>query len=149
MNVRSNPSMAGQMGARLVAGGNRGAWVGDRAGVTPRKQARAARLMGAAVGSIHVVIVSMLFLVLFATTLMVGGHAAIDPLVEAVMESQQGARDTGAVVYTMPDGVFCRHVSFDNVTAQMVEGSIQRCQDDLTIARERARPHGAFSWQMK
>ncbi len=141
--------MDGQMGAHLVAGEDHGAWNAgfNRASAASRK--RAARLTGAAAGSIHVVIVSMLFLVLFATTLMVGGHAAIDQMVKAVMEPQRDTRDKGAVVYTMPDGVFCRHVSFDNVTATLAEGPIERCQTDLTIARGRARPSRGFAWIAK
>jgi len=109
---------------------------------------RPARRNETTIGSVHVVIVSAVFLVLFAATLMVGGRAAIDPLVQAATQPQT-TRDTSAVVYTMPDGVFCRHVSFDNVTAQMTEGSIERCQTDFTIARERSRPRQAFSWSHK
>ena len=37
----------------------------------------------------------------------------------------------------MPDGIFCRHMSFDNVTAEMTEGAIERCADDIARA---ARP---------
>ena len=109
------------------------------------RQAGPPRVDGTKVGSIHVVIVSALFLVLFAATLLVGGHAAIDSLVQAATQPKD-PRSAGSVVFTMPDGVFCRHVSFDNVTAQVTEGAIERCVDDSTIARARARPRQSFAW---
>jgi hypothetical protein len=58
------------------------------------------------------------------------------------------ARDTkavGDVVYSMPDGKFCRHMSFDNVTAEVVEGTITPCPHD--IARDEFRNKtGGFAW---
>jgi len=128
--------MAVQMDARLVAGKEAGRSSLNRA-QPPRRVAK--------VRSVHVVIVSALFLVLFAATLLVGGHAAIDQLVQAATEPRD-PRGASSVVYTMPDGIFCRHVSFDNVTAQMTEGPIERCATDVTIARARARPK-AFAWR--
>ena len=84
---------------------------------------------------------------LFAATLLVGGHAAIDPLVQAATEPQD-PRGAGSVVFTMPDGIFCRHVSFDNVTAQVTEGPIERCADRLHD-RTGARPaEQGFAWSM-
>jgi hypothetical protein len=87
------------------------------------------------------VVVSSLFLVLFAATLLIGGHAAIDPLLQSAAESGETS-SAGAVVYTMPDGVYCRHVSFDNVTAQETEGGIERCTSDVSGGRSRS----AVSW---
>jgi hypothetical protein len=69
----------------------------------------------------RIVIVASLFLVLLAAALLVGGHAAIDPLLQSAAAARE-AKGAGAVVYTMPDGIFCRHVSFDNVTAEITEG---------------------------
>jgi hypothetical protein len=94
--------------------------------------------------SARAIIVSSLFLVLFAATLLFGGHAAIDPLLRSVM----AARDAGAVgdvVYSMPDGKFCRHMTFDNGTGNMVEGTVERCPDN--IAREEFRSTASrFTW---
>ena len=109
-------------------------------------QTRQARLSKAKIGSVQVAIVSALFLVLFAGALMVGGHAAIASLVQAATQPKQDPRSAGVAVFTMPDGIFCRRVSFDNVTAQETEGPIERCRTDFEMARELARPRQAFSW---
>ena len=140
--------MAGQVGGRTVANYNSGGSVADLNPVSAAslKHARQERRGEAKIGSAHVVIVFTLFLVLFAATLLVGGHAAVDSLVQAATAPQQDPRSAGAVVYTMPDGVFCRHVSFDNVTAQVREGSIERCVDDHDISKARARPSGSVTW---
>ncbi len=124
--------MAVQMGARPVTG--------DRT--------RQTRPSGAKVGSGHIVIVSALFLVLFAATLLVGGHAAIDPLVQQALQPPPDPHGAAAVVYAMPDGIFCRRVSFDNVTAQVTEGPIERCAGDAA-ARGRFLQDRAFSWAIK
>jgi hypothetical protein len=107
---------------------------------------RPVRRNGAKAGSARVVIVSAVFVVLFVATLLVGGHAALDPLLQAATQPQD-PRGAGAVVYTMPDGIFCRHVSFDNVTAQVNEGPVERCADDFGIAQARARSRQGFAWQ--
>jgi len=52
-----------------------------------------------------------------------GGHAAIEPLLQSA-EQTRATMGAGAVVYAMPDAIFCRHVSFDNVTAEISEGGI-------------------------
>jgi hypothetical protein len=106
---------------------------------------RPVRRNSAKAGSARVVIVSAVFVVLFVATLLVGGHAALDPLLQAATQ-RQDPRGAGAVVYTMPDGIFCRHVSFDNVTAQVNEGPVERCADDFGIAQARARPRQGFAW---
>jgi hypothetical protein len=91
----------------------------------------------------HVAIVSSLFLVLLTAALLIGGHAAIDPLLQSAADNRV-ASSAGAVVYTMPDGIYCRHVSFDNVTAQETEGGIERCNSDVSGSRPRS--NRAFSW---
>jgi hypothetical protein len=89
------------------------------------------------------VIASSLFLVLFAAALLIGGHAAIDPLLRTAVAARQ-AKGMGDVVYTMPDGIFCRHVSFDNATAEIVEGGVERCPSDIVRGRVRNAP--TFTW---
>jgi hypothetical protein len=94
--------------------------------------------------SARAIIVSSLFLVLLAATLLFGGHAAIDPLLRSATAARE-ARAVGDVVYSMPDGKFCRHMTFDNGTGDMVEGTVERCPDD--IARDEFRNTGnGFAW---
>ena len=76
-----------------------------------------ARLQEERAKSASVAIASSLFLALIAAALLVGGHAAIGPLLRSAIAARD-AKETGDVVYTMPDGIFCRHMSFDNVTAR-------------------------------
>jgi hypothetical protein len=97
--------------------------------------------------SMRAIITSSVFIILLSATLLVGGHAAIDPFLH---HSDMGdARGSSDVVVTMPDGKFCRHMSFDNTTGSMVEGTISPCTVD--IAREK-RPavttQKGFAWSM-
>ena len=94
-------------------------------------------------GEIHVVVVSSLFLVLFTATFLIGGHAAIDSLLQSAAK-ERDSRNVGDIVYTMPDGVFCRHMSYDNVTGEQTGGSVQRCDSD--IVRNRGRSNSHFTW---
>jgi hypothetical protein len=118
----------------------------DRVRMNPRARKSLLLRFGGDDGttSAHAVIVSSVFLILLAASLLFGGHAAIDPLLRTVI----AARDTkavGDVVYSMPDGKFCRHMSFDNVTAEVVEGTITPCPHD--IARDEFRNKtGGFAW---
>jgi hypothetical protein len=81
--------------------------------------------------STRAVIASAVFIVLLAATLLVGGGAAIDPYLRSAIAARD-AQATGDVVVTMPDGKFCRHMSFDNATASMVEGTVEPCKTDIT-----------------
>jgi hypothetical protein len=90
-----------------------------------------------------IVMVASLFLALLAATLLAGGHNAIDPLLVAATAARE-ARGLGDIVYTMPDGVFCRHMSFDNTTAEVVDSRVERCQTD--IAGDRVHPGRGFAW---
>jgi hypothetical protein len=136
------------MRARQVSSTDPGAWFieANRVSVASLTKRPRARLSEQRAGSSRVVIVSSLFLVLLAATLLIGGHAAIDPLLQSAVEARE-SNSTSAVVYTMPDGIFCRHMTFDNVTAQETEGAIERCQTD--IARDHGRSSRGFSWSTK
>jgi len=90
-----------------------------------------------------IVMVASLFLALLAGALLTGGHSAIDPLLRAATAARE-ARGVGEIVYTMPDGVFCRHMSFDNTTAEVVDSRVERCRTD--IAGDRIRPARGFAW---
>jgi hypothetical protein len=81
--------------------------------------------------------------VLFTAALLIGGHAAIDPILQSAVDARE-TKGTGDVVVTMPDGIFCRHMSFDNVTAEISEGGIERCTKD--IAGNRPHTGRGFAW---
>jgi hypothetical protein len=93
--------------------------------------------------SVRAVIASAFFVVSLTAALSLGGHAVIDPLLRTVIDARE-TKSTGDILYTMPDGVFCRHMSFDNATAELVEGAIEHCPSE--IVRDRARTSRGFAW---
>jgi hypothetical protein len=97
-------------------------------------------------GKMHAVVACSLFLVLvlFAATLLVGGRAALGPILQSAAE-ERDSRSAGDVVYTMPDGVFCRHVSYDNVTGELTAGNIEPCKSD--VSQDRWHVTRRFTWQ--
>lgn len=92
--------------------------------------------------SVRIAIVVSFFLVLLAAAVLVG-QAVIDPLLRSAAAARDGKR-TGEIVYSMPDGSFCRHLSFDNETAEVTEGAVEQCPSDLP--RGRARAERNFAW---
>ena len=123
-----------------------GAWFveADHASITALARRRSrARMDEERAKSGRVVVVSSLFLVLFTAALLIGGHAVIDPILQSAMNARE-TKGTGEVVVTMPDGIYCRHMSFDNVTAEIVESGIERCTND--IAGIRPRTGRGFGW---
>jgi hypothetical protein len=117
----------------------------DRAGADPRKRnGPRVRLDDNGVTSARAVMVSSLFFILLATSLLFGGHAAIDPLLRSVIAARDSAA-TGDFVSAMPDGKFCRHMSFDNATSEIIEGSIERCPDNMAREPLRNTARG-FAW---
>jgi len=134
------------MRAREDSSTDNGSWFAEEnrvSVVSLAKRPTHARFSDGQAASGRVAIVSSLFLVMFAATLLIGGHAAIDPLLQSAADSRE-ASSAGAVVYTMPGGIYCRHVSFDNVTAQETEGGIERCTSDVSASF--ARSNRAISW---
>ena len=93
--------------------------------------------------SIRAVIASSAFLVLFSVSLLVGGHAAIDPLLRSAMTARE-TRDLGDVVVPLAGGKLCRHMSFDNATAEVIEGNVSPCPD--SVIRGKFRQYRTFSW---
>jgi hypothetical protein len=123
-----------------------GAWFveADHVSVTALARRRSrARLEDARTRFGRVIIVASLFLALLTTALLFGGRAAIEPLLQSA-EQARATMGTGEVVYTMPDGIFCRHVTFDNLTAEINEGGIARCTND--IAGKRPHNNRGFAW---
>jgi hypothetical protein len=115
----------------------------DRAGMPRGLRAAPSRMDEDGTASTRVLIAASLFLVVLTPALLVGGRAGIDPLLRSAMAARD-ARSAGDVVYAMPDGIHCRHVSFDNTTAEIAESSIQHCPDDMV--RERTRGGMGFAW---
>lgn len=85
-------------------------------------------------------VIFSLFLVLLAAAVPVGGPMAIDPLPQSAAQGREAKR-VGEIVVTMPDGIFCRHLSFDNTTAELAEGAVEPCHP-----QERARAALGFAW---
>jgi hypothetical protein len=110
---------------------------------TRAKKPLRSRSKDGSITSLRAVIASSLFLVLLAATLLVGGHAAIDPLLQSVA-SARNPRGAADFVFSMPDGKFCRHMSFDNTTSQIIEGAVEPCPEN--IVKEHFRTSRGFAW---
>jgi hypothetical protein len=121
-----------------------GAWFveADRAPPATRGRLRA-RSYEEHSTSARAVIASSVFLVLFASALLIGGHAALDPLLQSAIQARQ-AKGAGDVVVALPDGIYCRHMSFDNTTAEVTEGALERCPDGVTW--QRGHSQRGFAW---
>jgi hypothetical protein len=91
----------------------------------------------------RVAVVLSVFLALLAMALLIGGRAVIDPLLEAAAKQRENHRK-GDIVFTMPDGTLCRHLSFDNKTAELSEGGVQHCANDKLT--DRATTGKGFTW---
>jgi hypothetical protein len=92
---------------------------------------------------LRIAVVVSLFFAFLAGALLIGGNAFIDPLIQAAADGRE-ARRLGQIVYTMPDGEFCRHFSFDNMTGEITEGTITQCAYDRPKARTREAM--GFTW---
>jgi hypothetical protein len=135
------PLLSGEMAVVKRAGSGATTWSADvdrAAAKPPAKKGPQVRLGNVGATSTRAVIISSAFIVFIAIALLIGGHAAIDPFLHS-----DGARDPRAasdIVVTMPDGKFCRHMTFDNATASMVEGTIAPCKVDITRDSGSAAP---------
>ena len=114
----------------------------DHANAKLRQRKAAARRDDAS--SARAIIVSSIFLVLFASGLLFGGQAAIDPLLKMV-KAADNTRQTGEVLMPTRDGKFCRHMTFENATASVVEGDVEPCPDNIAQGEFRSFGRG-FSW---
>jgi hypothetical protein len=92
--------------------------------------------------SARLAVVLSLFLVLLAAALLVGGRVVIDPMLQSAAQARAINR-VGAIIYTMPDGIFCRHLSFDNVTAELTEGAVEKCEGQTAARTSRITD---FAW---
>src|SRR5579864_7538850 len=132
------------MRAGQRAGTDAVSWVAaaDHASARARRAARAYRDDQRA-KSARLAVVLSLFLVVLAAALLVGGRVVIDPMLQSAAQARAINR-VGAIIYTMPDGIFCRHLSFDNVTAELTEGAVEKCAGDLITGRTSRASN--FAW---
>jgi hypothetical protein len=91
----------------------------------------------------RVAVVLSIFLALLAMALLLGGRAVIDPLLQAAAKQRESHR-VGDIVFTMRDPRLCRHLSFDNRTAELIEGGVERCAHDQPADRSVAAK--GFTW---
>jgi len=92
--------------------------------------------------SLALIITTSLLFVLFASAVMVGGRVIISPLLRESAVTG-GVNDRGDIVYTLPDGTFCQHMTFDNTTGRITPGGIDRCDPGLGDGADRPT---AFKW---
>lgn len=74
---------------------------------------------------------SSLLLVIAAVAFLIGGHAAIDPLLQSAIAARE-AKDIGKLAYTTPEGVFRRAPSVP--TSAAIIGKVVACCERLMAA---------------
>ena len=89
-------------------------------------------------------LVLSLFLVFLAGALFVGCRKIVGPILREAAAQTSETHRRGDIVFTMPDGAFCRHLAFDNKTAELRESTVVQCQEARPRGSSRA-PHG-FAW---
>lgn len=89
-------------------------------------------------------VVLSLFLVLTMVVVFVGGRSVIGPMLQKAMAQTADAHRTGSIVFTMPDGTFCRHLAFDNKTAELTESTVLQCPE--ARPRDAGRASSGFAW---
>ena len=109
-----------------------------RSNVRVRRDERNAKISRLAV-------VLALFLVLLAGALLVTCRAVIDSMLQAPPDPRV-ANKVGDIVFTLPDGAFCRHLSFNNATAELMESTATPCPEAKPRGRESDRPSSHFAW---
>lgn len=95
------------------------------------------------VASRRVIVAGSLVLVLVGATFLAGARTTIGPLLQSSADAR-AAKQTGDIVYALPDGVYCRRVAFDNATAEIKEGPLHLCGE--SIGRARAHSTRQFAW---
>jgi hypothetical protein len=77
----------------------------------------------------RLVVVLSLFLMLITAAVFIGGRSVIGPMLEKAIARAGDTHRKGAIVFTMPDGTFCRHLAFDNKTAELTESTVLQCPE--------------------
>ena len=120
---------AGDRAGRATALRNSGVRPVSRLTVRTRWEERNAKLS-------RVAVVLALFLVLLAGALLVTCRAVINSMLQAPIDPRV-ANKVGDIVFTLPDGAFCRHLSFNNATAELMESSAAPCPEAKPRGRSR------------
>jgi hypothetical protein len=89
-------------------------------------------------------VVLSLFLVLLVAALFIGGRTVIEPMLHKAIAQPSETHRRGEIVFTMPDGAFCRHLAFDNKTAELTESTVLQCPE--ARPREAAHAPSGFAW---
>jgi hypothetical protein len=92
----------------------------------------------------RLVVVLSLFLILIAAAVFIGGRSVIGPMLQKAMAQTRDMHRIGAIVFTMPDATFCRHLAFDNKTAELTESTVLQCPE--ARPREGAHAPSGFAW---
>jgi hypothetical protein len=89
-------------------------------------------------------VVLSLFLVFLVAAIFVGCRRIVAPMMREAAAQTSEAHRKGDIVLTMPDGAFCRHLAFDNKTAELRETTVAQCQE--ARPRGSVRPQRGFAW---
>jgi hypothetical protein len=91
----------------------------------------------------RLVVVLLLFLMLITAAVFIGGRSVIGPMLQKAMAQTRDTHRT-ALCPKMPEGTFCRHLAFDNKTAELRESTVLQCPE----ARPRESTHApsGFAW---
>ena len=94
----------------------------------------------------RLVVVLFLFLVLIVGRACSSVAAASSaPCCKRRWPASEDKHRKGAIVFTMPDGAFCRQMAYDNKTAELTESAVAQCAGGATAWMRRAPPSG-FAW---
>jgi hypothetical protein len=91
-------------------------------------------------GLLRVLIVTAFFIIVLGANLFIGGVV----LVGGLHDNGIGKYRIGRVTFPLLDGTFCRHILFDNVTAQALEDKVSECGDEIVPPRPGRRTR--FNW---
>ncbi len=89
-------------------------------------------------------VILSIFIVFLVAAVFVGCRKVVGPMMREAAAQSSEAHRKGDIVFTMPDGAFCRHLAFDNKTAELRESTVVQCQE--ARPRDTHRPPRGFAW---
>jgi hypothetical protein len=117
---------------------------GDEAKAPRRAGARSqARSHERRANSLGVGIITVLLFILVAAALTAGGNVFISRHLQST-SAERKAMETGDIVMAMPDGVYCRHLVFDNRSGKVSGAKIERCSGAADIGSDSSGSR--FQW---
>jgi uncharacterized membrane protein YgcG len=109
---------------------------GDKEKALRRAGARSqARIHERRTNSLGVVIITVLLFILVAAALTAGGNVFISRHLQST-SAERKAMETGDIVVAMPDGVYCRHLVFDNRSGKVSGAKIEQCSSAADIGSD-------------